>query len=121
MKIGKPGLKELDLVIAQSCSFTFSIIHKDDQGNIFDYSNAEIHMVLQPTNRQKRVYDFSDFCIGSDGNPNIVVTIPYAATSSLPLGDIPWDLIVVNDGVATRIAYGTATVVDTYALDGRLS
>ena len=120
MKIGKPGLKELDLVIAQNCSFSFSIVHTDDAGNVFDYSNAEIHMVLQSGNRQKHDYDFSDFCVGSDTSPNIIVTIPYAATASLPLGEMPWDIIVVNDGVATRVAYGTATVVDTYAMDGVL-
>lgn len=117
MKIGKPGLKELDLVIPQGCSFSFSVIHKDDNGTLYNYANAAVHLVIQSGDGRKKSYDFSNYCAGSSSSPNISVSIPYSETAKLPIGDMPWDLIVVSSGIATRLAYGTASVVDTYALD----
>ena len=112
MKIGSEGLKRLDLVIPQKCTFIFDVVHKTTGGSIVDHSGSEIHMVIED---KKRSFDLSQYCVGTVDK--IVVSIPYSETAKLPIGEFVWDLIAIKNGDATRILYGDVEVVDTYALD----
>lgn len=116
MNIGSKGLLKADLVIPQGTSLGFSIVHKDEDGNVVDHSGSTCYMVLQKKGGVE-VADWSSYCTGSA--TGITVAIPDAATTSINPGTaMVWDLIVTDSGGAsTRLIYGDAQVVDTYSLD----
>lgn len=116
MNIGSKGLLKADLVIPQGTSLGFSIVHKDEEGNVIDHSGSTVSMALQSKGGVSEA-DWSSYCTGSAAG--IAVAVPDAATASLVPGKaLVWDIIVTDSGGAsTRLIYGDAQVVDTYALD----
>lgn len=114
--IGKKGLAEINLVIPQGATFAFAIVHKDAAGEVIDHSESTIRMAFQ--NRKSAVtYDMSEHCTG--GAESVTVNIPPSETAALPKGTLAWDIFAETaDGTSVRLAYGSASIVDTYALDG---
>ena len=116
IEIGKKGLAEVNLVIPQGASLAFAIVHKDAAGEVIDHSQSTIRMALQSRNGVN-TYDMSEYCAG--GAEQIAVGIPPEVTAELPKGALVWDIFAeMADDVSVRLAYGSANVVDTYALDG---
>lgn len=114
MDIGSKGLLNADLIIPQSTSLNFHVVHKDESGNVIDHSASVCKMALQ---RKGQTYDLSECC--TPGAQNITVTIPASVSSGIKLGAYAWDMIVTTtSGDVIRLIYGNASVVDTYALDG---
>lgn len=117
--IGSEGLEHVNLVIPQETSLTFNIVHKTETGEIIDHSESVLHMAFQykdKETRKKVTVDLDYCCVGSA--EDILVTIPPEATADLPLMDMNWDLIITTVlGEQVRLCYGTAKIVDTYALD----
>lgn len=115
MDIGAKGLQEVNLIIPQATSLTFDVVHKDEEGNVFDHSASTAHMAFQTRDKQT-TYDM-DSCVACDAE-KIRVTIPADMTEGLPLGKLAWDLIVTTDSdEQVRMCYGGVQIVDTYALD----
>ena len=115
MEIGSKGLSEVNLVIPQSTSLPFTIVHKDDEGNLVDHSQSTAKMAFQSKDKKTTV-NLSEYC--SCGAEGVSVNIPASVTSELSVGKMVWDMIVdTQAGESLRLAYGTVTVVDTYAKD----
>lgn len=116
IEVGSNGLCEINLIIPQSTSLIFEIIHKDDSGNLIDHSQSVMHMAFK--SKSGTIFaDASQYVTGL--SDKIIVALPSIFSSNLPLGKLLWDLIVdMADGETVRLGYGTATIVDTYALDG---
>lgn len=116
MQVGSKGLLQLNLVIPQSTSIAFKVVVKDeDTGEVIDYSGATPRMRIKPETRSPIVLD--DCC--SVTAEEISIFLPATKTATLPIGKHPWDLMVeVSSLQVDRICYGTASVVDTYAMDG---
>ena len=117
MEIGSKGLGNANLVIPQATTLAFKVVHTDSEGVTIDHSGSTCHMALQSKDGQK-TYDLSACCIpGAEG---IAVNVPPEVTAQLPLDKLQWDMIVTTQaGEAIRMLYGTAQVVDTYAMDGQ--
>ena len=116
MEIGSKGLSEVDLVIPQETTLAFRIVHKEDEGNVIDHSSSTCHMAFQTKNKQT-TYDLSNCC--RPRADYIGVEIPPTVTEDMPTGKLQWDLIVTTAaGENIRLLYGTAQIVDTYALEG---
>ena len=114
-EIGSKGLEEVNLVIPQSTSLTFDIVHKTDAGEVIDHTESTAHMAFQSTDKST-TYDMDSCCDCDD--ERIRVTIPASTTETLPLGKLLWDLIVETQlGEQVRVCYGKVSIVDTYALD----
>ena len=115
IEIGGKGLAEVNLTIPQGTSLAFTIVHKDEEGNVIDHSQSTVHMAFQ-TKDKSTTHDVSRYCTGTvDG---IETLIPASFTSTLPKGKLAWDMVVeVEGGAAYRLAYGGVSIVDTYALD----
>ena len=115
VEIGEKGLVEANLTIPQGTSLAFTIVHKDEEGDVIDHSQSTVHMAFQSKDKST-TYDLSRYCTGTtDG---IETLIPASLTSTLPKGKLVWDMIVeAEGGEALRLAYGGVSVVDTYALD----
>lgn len=115
MEIGSKGLANVNLVIPQSTTLAFSVVHKDCEGNPIDHSQSTINMAFQSRNRAT-TYDLDSCCSATESG--IFVTISADITENLPLDNFNWDLIVEDtNGFVTRLCYGVAKIVDTYALD----
>ena len=115
MDIGAKGLANVNLTIPQSTTLAFSVVHKDSGGHVIDHSQSTVNMAFQSKN-QATTYDLDNCCTATDNG--IFVTIPATITEALPLDNLNWDLIVEDTyGVVTRLCYGVAKIVDTYALD----
>lgn len=115
IEIGAKGLSEVNLTIPQGTSLTFTITHKDEQGDAVDHSASTAKMAFQSKDKSTTI-DLSEYCTCGDGG--VTVSIPASVTSEFPVGKMVWDMIVATDqGEALRMAYGNVTVVDTYALD----
>ena len=54
MDIGGKGLEEVNLTIPQGTSLTFTVIHKDDQGQVIDHSGSTAAMALQSGSMESR-------------------------------------------------------------------
>ena len=119
VNIGSKGLVFANLTIPQGTSLAFDIVHKDENGEPIDHSGSTAHMAFQCKDRQTgetTTYDMDSCC--SCGEDGISVSIPASATADLPMGKMPWDLIVETAlGEKVRLCYGNVSVVDTYALD----
>ena len=116
MDIGRKGLAEANLIMPQSASFAFAVVHKDAAGHVVDHSTSTIRMALQSKDGT-RTYDMSEYCTGDD--ESITVSIPPEATAAVPKGKMVWDMFAeMESGASLRLVYGNASVVDTYALDG---
>lgn len=115
VEIGGKGLAEVNLTIPQGTSLAFTIVHKDEEGNVIDHSQSTVAMAFQSKDGAT-TYDLSRYCTGT--SEGIGAAIPASATEALPKGKLVWDMIVEMQGGATlRLAYGAVSVVDTYALD----
>lgn len=115
IEIGGKGLVEVNLTIPQGTSLAFTIVHKDEEGNVIDHSQSEISMAFQSKDGAT-TYDLSQYCTGSASG--VSASIPANYTEGLPKGKLVWDIFAAMDGGGTyRLAYGGVTVVDTYALD----
>lgn len=113
MNIGQKGLAEVDLTIPQATTLSFTVVHRDSEGNVVDHSASELHMAM----RRKSTTDLSSCCHATA--EAVSVSIPKSVTETLALGTYKWDLMAVTQsGESFRLCYGTASVVDTYALDG---
>lgn len=116
IEIGKKGLAEVNLVIPQGASLAFAVIHKDAAGEVVDHTTSDIRMALQSKDG-KDTYDMSEYCTGDD--ESITVDVPPHVTAELPKGKLVWDMFAeMASGASIRLAFGSASVVDTYALDG---
>ena len=116
MEIGSKGLENANLVIPQATTLAFRVVHTDAEGATVDHSGSTCRMALQSKDGQT-TYDLSACC--TPGSEGIEVNVPPEETAKLPLGKMQWDLIVSTQaGEAIRMLYGTAQVVDTYAMDG---
>ena len=116
VEIGSKGLEEVNLTIPQGASLAFTIVHKDEEGHAVDHSASTIVMAFQSKDG-KTTTDTSTYCTGTE--TGISVMLPAAFTEALPKGKLVWDIFAtVQGGPTFRMAYGTVTVVDTYALDG---
>lgn len=115
MEIGSKGLVEANIILPQSTSLTFDVVHKSDEGDVIDHSESTAHMAFQSKDRKTTwVMDSCCTCTAE----RIRVTIPASMTESLPIGKLVWDLIVETSlGERVRLCYGQVQVVDTYALD----
>ena len=115
MEIGSKGLVEANIILPQSTSLTFDVVHKSDEGDVIDHSESTAHMAFQSKDRKTTwVMDSCCTCTAE----RIRVTIPASMTESLPIGKLVWDLIVTTAlGEQVRLCYGQVQVVDTYALD----
>lgn len=114
VEIGANGLKEVNLTIPQSTSLTFTVTHKDADGDVIDHSGDTFDMCFQSKDRSTFV-DL-DSCVYG-GSETITVSIPASATAELPVGKMNWDLFVTMPSERLRLCYGTVRIVDTYALD----
>lgn len=115
VEIGSRGLEEVNLVIPQSTSLTFDVVHKDGKGNVIDHSESTAHMAFQ--SKDKNVTYVMDSCCDCSAE-QIRVTIPASMTDNLPTGKLKWDLIVTTaSGEQICVCYGIVTVHDTYAMD----
>lgn len=115
IEIGSKGLAEVNLTIPQGSSLAFTIIHKDEEGDIIDHTNSDISMAFESKDGSA-FYNLSRFCMGSD--TGISVMIPADFTSELPKNKLVWDIFAKMDGGGTyRIAYGLVSIIDTYAFD----
>ena len=112
-EIGPRGL-EADLVINQKCSLTFTVVHKDANGNVIDHSQSTGHVALSAgADKVFKRFDNAVTCTAS----NIVVSLSPEDTN-IRSGAWPWDLIIdTANGDTIRLIYGTAYVIDTYAKD----
>ena len=112
------GDEEVNLNIPQVTSLYFTVIHRDERGEVVDHSGSTIAMKFQTPDRQT-TYDMSEYCsANADG---IVVNIPANATENLPVGKkaLNWDMIVTTQaGGQPRLLQGVVRVYDTYAKDG---
>ena len=115
VEIGGKGLVEVNLTIPQGTSLAFTIIHKDEDGNVIDHSQSEISMAFQSKDGNT-TYDLSRYCTGTAAG--VSASIPAGYTSELPRGKLVWDIFAAMEGGGTyRLAYGGVSIVDTYALD----
>lgn len=115
MQIGSKGLAEVNIILPQSTSLTFDVVHRSDDGEIFDHSSSTAKMAFQ-TKDKSTTYTLDECC--SCAADFIRITIPASFTETLPLGKLVWDLIVITSlGEQVRLCYGAVTVVDTYAFD----
>ena len=113
--LGAKGLLEADIILPQSTSLTFDVIHKDEEGTVYDHSGSTAHMAFQSKDG-KTTYVMDSCC--SCTSELIRVAIPATMSETLPLGKLVWDLIVTTAlGEQVRICYGQVNVVDTYAMD----
>ena len=116
IEIGSKGLAEVNLTIPQGASLAFTIVHKDEEGHVIDHTSSTIHMAFQSKDGTRTI-ELSQYCEGADSG--IVVSIPASFTDELPKGKMLWDMFAAIDGGPTlRVAYGSVSIVDTYALDG---
>ena len=114
MDIGSKGLCEVNLTIPQGCSLTFSVVHKDEEGNVVDHSASTARMAFQKSDKTN--IDLSPCC--SCGQDGVAITVPASQTAAMEIGKMSWDLIVETaSGETMRMAYGKVSIVDTYALD----
>lgn len=116
VEIGEKGLAEVNLTIPQGASLAFTIVHKDEEGNVIDHSASTITMAFQTTDKAV-THDLSQYCTGTaDG---VGVSLPASVGESMDVGKMAWDIFAAMDGGGTyRLAYGKVAIVDTYALDG---
>lgn len=115
MDVGSKGLANVNLIIPQSTTLAFSVVHKDCEGHVIDHTQSTVNMAFQSKNHAT-TYDLDGCCSATESG--IFVVIPSATTENLPIDNLNWDLIVEDtSGTVTRLCYGIATVVDTYALD----
>ena len=114
IEIGSKGLAEVNLTIPQSTSLTFTIVHKDDEGDVIDHSQSTANMAFQTKDKQT-TWDL-DTCV-TCAETAIYVTVPASVSENLPLGKLYWDLIVATAAEQLRLCYGSVSIVDTYALD----
>ena len=116
MEVGSKGLAEVNITIPQGCSLDFEIVHKNEQGQAVDHTGSTLHMAFESKDGATLI-DLSSCCTGT--STGITVVIPASESESMALGKMLWDLIAdTTSGDTIRICYGTATIVDTYALDG---
>lgn len=112
-EIGSPG-HEAKLIINQGCSRSFTVLHKDSQGNIIDHANSQGFLALHNDYNNRNIKLNSVECTAV----NIIVSILPEQTEQLQPGEWSWDLIVeMQGGEKIRLLYGEAVVIDTYALD----
>ena len=114
IEIGSKGLAEVNLTIPQSTSLTFTIVHKDDSGDVIDHSQSTANMSFQTKDKQT-TWDL-DSCVTCAADA-IYVVIPASVSEALPIGKLLWDVIVTTSTEQLRLCYGSVSVVDTYALD----
>ena len=115
MEIGAKGLQRANLIIPQGTTLAFSIIHRDESGRVVDHSADAFAMAFQTRDNADTV-DASEYVMG--GAQSIEVVLPDVFTATLDIGVMLWDLIVTTTAGSTRLVFGDAIIVDTYALDG---
>ena len=113
--IGSDGY-EADMIINQGCSLNFTVLHKDNQGNVINHSGSRGKIAFSPKERKKGSIVIKDAitCTAS----NIYVDLVPEDTWQLSPGNYDWDLIVeMANSEVVRLVFGDAKVNDTYALD----
>ena len=112
--IGAIGVNNIDLVIPQGTSLSFTVPHEED-GEPVDHTSSTVRAAIQ--DKVGNLVRLDGYCTGAEGG--VHVEIPASVSADLALKTkYVWDLIAVeDDGSAVRLAYGDVSVVDTYALD----
>lgn len=114
--IGSKGFDQVNLIIPQGTSLPFTVVQKDEEGNVVDLSGYTAHMRFK-SKKDVPIANLDDCC--SCTSEGVVVFIPATRTRDIPLGVMLWDLMVEQSPtVVDRFAYGTVEVVDTYSMDG---
>lgn len=114
--IGSKGFDQVNLIIPQGTSLPFTVVQKDDEGNVVDLSGFTPHMVFK-TKSDAIVANLDDCCTCT--SECVMVFIPATRTRGLPLGNLLWDLMIEKSETnVERFAYGTVQIVDTYSMDG---
>ena len=117
MKIGSEGLAQVDLTIPQGTTLSFTVTHTDEQGQAVDHSGSTAHMAIKDKRSDEIVAKLDDCCTCT--SEGIYVLIPATSTAEMPIGTYPWDLMVETSALKViRMCQGTATIIDTYAMDG---
>lgn len=115
--IGSKGLATANLVIPQSTSLSFVVEHLDSEGGVIDHDGWTVHVRLQGKDDISENYLLDDY-VSEDSEGNILVTIPPEISATIPIGTYNWDMIADDpSGQSTRLVYGSAKVIDTYAKD----
>lgn len=113
IEIGNDGLLEANLILNQNCSRSFTVIHKDENGDVIDHSQSSGHLAIQ---KGKTTYSLDDTVVC--GSSEIVVSISPDDIRDIKPGEYLWDFIVeMHNGENIRLIYGEAYMIDTYALD----
>lgn len=111
--LGQRGCLNADLEIAQAQTLAFEITHEDLEGHPIDHSGESAWCRMQRKNCEDIVLDSCvDMADADQGK--IAVRIPGSTTATIKAGSWVWDLFVGD----VRLAYGNATVYDSYAKDG---
>ena len=114
--VGSKGLEEVDLIIPQSTTRDFDVVHMDDASHeVIDHSGSTARMAFQ--SKDKKTTWILDSCCSCTAE-KIRVVIPASMTGQMPVGKMNWDMIVTTDlGEVIRMCYGSVNIVDTYAHD----
>jgi len=113
MIIGDEGLENVDIKLPQGTSLYFTITHKDKDGSIVDHSQSTAKMVF--VSKSGNIH-LDECCSCSESG--IAVSIPASVSKELPVGKMPWDIMVTTaQGEVIRAAFGKVFVIDTYAHD----
>ena len=114
-EIGSEG-QEANIILPQGTSLNFSVVHKDEEGNVIDHSASVGHMAFQGKNGNPH-WKLDDY-VTCDAEA-IYVRLPGSLTDDGPVGKMRWDLIVdMSDGETVMLLHGTVSITDTCSLDG---
>ncbi len=112
--IGSRGLVNADLVLVQEVSFSVTFVHETTDGEPIDHTGWSAWCRIQGGRVDLDISNRVSF--GKDGTISLI--IPDDTTATIPVGSYNWDLIVEdNTSFATRIAWGTCRVYDSWARD----
>ena len=116
-EIGSNGIAEVNLTIPQGTTLRFTVTHTDADGHAVDHTGSTIKAAIQQAGGPN-VADLSPYCTGTATGVSVV--IPASVGNALsPSTRYLWDMIAsMAGGDVVRLAYGTVSIVDTYALDG---
>jgi hypothetical protein len=123
-----------DFNIEKGTSFSLSIVHKDDDGNIINLTGYCARLVWKTNNGESQVfittntnYDSYRFVIDPDEG-RILLQIPAAITNTYVFKSAKYDLEVESPtelypgggNVTNRILFGTVTIVPRNSLETTL-
>ncbi len=113
--LGSKGLLNADLILVQNASFAATFTHLDEDGEPIDHTGWTAKARVMTKQEPTVMDNYVSFGTGGD----IILAIP--ANHNIPLGKYEWDMMVGDtSGNVIRIAYGKATIVDSFSYDGEV-